>query len=389
MAAVLLAALGGGIWYFLKNDSSEEGLPISALGAGRRLSNNKCSGEGPGTLTHLPMDLADFSIIIPYGLMIGGHVTPIDHQYYSPMVFNSPRDTYPVYAMADSRLVDIQPRDTDRGREYRMVFSMTCTFLYYYDLVTSLGPDIQTAYENQGFGGLDLEVKGGQLIGRIGGQTLDFAVWDTTKPLTGFVNPDSYQAENWKIYTADPLDYVTAQIKEKMLAKYIRTVEPRSGKIDHDIDGRLIGSWFLEGSNGYAGSGGTQNQNYAAGHLSISPEHIDPTAFLVSFGNYQGQPQQFSISRSAPSPAEVSVETGLVKYALIGWQYLEGNTGRFWDRTSFPSVLPLTVVNRGFPSQGCVLFQLVEDRQLKMEAFPNQSCSAVSAFTSAANFYER
>ncbi|KKW05395.1 MAG: hypothetical protein UY40_C0021G0004 [candidate division CPR1 bacterium GW2011_GWC1_49_13] len=218
---------------------------------------------------------------------------------------------------------------------------------------------------------------------------MDFAVWDTTKPLTGFVNPDSYQAENWKIYTADPLDYVTAQIKEKMLAKYIRTVEPRSGKIDHDIDGRLIGSWFLEGSNGYAGSGGTQNQNYAAGHLSISPEHIDPTAFLVSFGNYQGQPQQFSISRSAPSPAEVSVETGLVKYALIGWQYLEGNTGRFWDRTSFPSVLPLTVVNRGFPSQGCVLFQLVEDRQLKMEAFPNQSCSAVSAFTSAANFYER
>ncbi|KKW05394.1 MAG: hypothetical protein UY40_C0021G0003 [candidate division CPR1 bacterium GW2011_GWC1_49_13] len=72
----------------------------------------------------MPMDLADFSIIIPYGLMIGGHVTPIDHQYYSPMVFNSPRDTYPVYAMADSRLVDIQPRDTDRGREYRMVFSI-------------------------------------------------------------------------------------------------------------------------------------------------------------------------------------------------------------------------------------------------------------------------
>ena len=35
----------------------------------------------------------------------------IDHQYFSPTIFNSPRDTYDVMAPADGRIVDIGPRD--------------------------------------------------------------------------------------------------------------------------------------------------------------------------------------------------------------------------------------------------------------------------------------
>ena len=386
----MLAAAGGGVWYFLKfRASPADPGQSAAVAAGKELAHNKCSGTGPGTLTALPMNFDDFSMILPYGGVIDNHVTPIDHQYYSPTVFNSPRDAYPVYAMADARLVDIQPRDTDRGREYRMVFSMTCTFLYYYDLVTSLSPDILAAFENRGFRGLDIAVTSGQEIGRIGGQTLDFAVWDTTKPLTGFVKPESYQAESWKIYTADPLDYAAPEVGEQMLAKYIRTVEPRSGKIDYDIDGRLIGNWFLEGTNGYAGSAeGTAMGSYARSHLSIAPDQIDPTAFIASFGDYQGRPAQLSLSRTSPNPSEVAVETGLVEYDLFNWQWREGN-GRDWDRFSFPSALPLTLFNEGFPSQGCALFQLIEDGQLKMEAFPGKTCRQVSGFTGAAKFYAR
>jgi len=397
VAVLALAGLGGGIWYFLKSKPPTGGNQdqnSAAVAAGKELANNKCSGTGPGMLTALPMNFGDFSMILPYGGMIDNHVTPIDHQYYSPTVFNSPRDTYPVYAMADARLVDIQPRDTDRGREYRMVFSMTCTFLYYYDLVTSLAPDIKTVYDknknSQGYvQDLDIQVKSGQEIGRIGGQTLDFAVWDTTKPLTGFVNPESYRSESWKIYTADPLDYAAADIREKMLAKYIRTAEPRSGKIDYDIDGRLIGNWFLEGTNGYAGSAEeTAMGSYARGHLSIAPDQIDPTAFIASFGDYQGRPRQISLSRTSPNPSDVAVETELVKYNLFNWQWREDN-GRDWDRFSFPSVLPLTLYNEGFRSEGCVLFQLVEDRKLKMETFPGKNCSGIGSFTSGAKFYER
>ncbi|MEX2053783.1 MAG: hypothetical protein WD940_02135 [Patescibacteria group bacterium] len=380
-----LALLAGGVWYFfLRENGAPADQNSAAIAAGKNLTGNRCAGEGPGTLTNLPMDLEDFAFIIPYGLMVGDHVTPIDHQYYSPTVFNSPRDTYPVYAMADARLVNIEPRDTERGREYRLVFTMTCTFLYYYDLVTSLAPDVQAAYDSRR---MDLEVQAGQLIGRIGGQTLDFAVWDTTKPLTGFVNPASYDGEAWKIYTADPLDYATDEIKHKMFSKYIRTAEPHSGKIDHDIDGRLVGNWFLEGTNGYAGKVGTQGPTYATGHLSIAPDHIDPTAFMASFGSYQGEPKQFSLSRSAPNPAEVAVSTGLVKYNLLPWNWQDGK-GKEWDRFSFPS-LPLTLINEGYITQGCVLFQLLEDRRLKMETFPGKSCSQVKTFTPAAKFYER
>ncbi|MCH8908147.1 MAG: hypothetical protein IH840_13745 [Candidatus Heimdallarchaeota archaeon] len=32
-----------------------------------------------------------------------------------------------------------------------------------------------------------------------------------------------------------------------MLEKNPRTVEPFGGKIDYDIDGRLIGNWYLQG----------------------------------------------------------------------------------------------------------------------------------------------
>ena len=35
------------------------------------------------------------------GLMVGGHVTPIDHQYYLPTNFRSAPDTYPVYSPID------------------------------------------------------------------------------------------------------------------------------------------------------------------------------------------------------------------------------------------------------------------------------------------------
>ena len=63
-----------------KQKSSE----TDAIKAGKQLSNNRCSGQGATKLTQLPMKQDDYSVILPYGLMVGGHVTPIDHQYFSP-----------------------------------------------------------------------------------------------------------------------------------------------------------------------------------------------------------------------------------------------------------------------------------------------------------------
>ena len=374
------------------NDTAEK----NALRAGKQLSNNRCKGEGvPYKLSHSPMEPEDFTHIIPYGLMVGGHVTPIDHQYFSPKDYRSPVDAYEVYAMADSSLVDIGTRTNKvhPATEYRLVFSVSCTFLYYYDLVTSLAPEIKTILDERGRDGFfsgNIPVKAGQIIGRIGGRTLDFAVWDTTKPLQGFVNPASYTGEAWKIYTADPLDYYTDELRQFILSRYVRTAEPISGKIDHDIDGKLIGNWFLEGSNGYAGPGGGQD-GYWIGHLAIAPDHYDPTQTIVSMGFLykkvgSDDQMQYMVLPGAMSPAEVGVDSGLARYDLARWEYSKTD-GSSWDKTTIAD----GVIAKSDPSRhfGCVLAQLTERRQLKFELFLERACDEVSDFTVQARLYAR
>lgn len=356
--------------------------------AGKSLTNNRCSGSDKPKLTRLPMDSQDYALILPYGLMVGGHVTPIDHQYFSPTVFDSPPDTYPVYAMADSYLVDIGTRQhPGQGRnknltitDYRLVFSVSCRLLYYYDLVTSLVPGLREQFDAAGG---NLKVLAGQVIGQIGGQTLDFAVWDMDKQLTGLLTPKLYLGERWKLYTVDPLDYYTDEIRTTALKKYLRTAEPRSGQIDYDVDGRLIGNWFQVGTNGYAGPGGGV-EGYWNGHLAVAPDYLDPTKFVVSIGNWPSGASQFGVIGNAPNPATVGVASGLVKFRLGLVNYKVGNA--FWDRKSIQT--PITMVPDA-NEQGCFLAQLTGPRSLKAEAFKGKSCANVSGFTSAAVIYER
>jgi hypothetical protein len=363
------------------NLSAEE----KAIKAGEYLTNNKCEGTGKLIFTHLPMKKEDFSTLIPYGLVVGDHVTPIDHQYFSPADFNSPRDAYPVYAMADATITEIQPRTNERGTEYRFVFAHSCTSLYYYDLVTSLTGKVKEAYDkNQR--DINLPIKAGEQVGKIGSQTLDFAYWDTDKPLTGFVKPASYDAEPWKIYTADPYPRYTPELRSLLIARNPRTAAPIAGKIDYDQPGKLIGNWFLEGTNGYAGRQGTQGPTYATGHLSFAPEHFDPTYFVVSMGDYGGRLGQFITKSNSPNPAKVAQATGLVKYELVGINYLRSD-GAPWDRMSLTK--PIKADNSG-QVVGTVLAQLIDGgSKLKFQAFPNKTVGQVSGFTSQAKTYER
>lgn len=371
---------GGSVSKIIQSNDTPENKSVKL---GKSLSGGKCSGTQKLTFTHLPMKESDFSIVVPYGLVVGYHVTPIDHQYFSPASYNSPRDAYPVYAMADAQIVDIQPRTNDKGTEYRFVFAHSCTSLYYYDLVTSLSGKVKEAYEKNR--SVNMPIKAGEQVGMIGGQTLDFAYWDTDKPLTGFVNPASYDGEAWKIFTADPLPRYTPKLRAIVEARNPRTVEPRSGKIDYDIDGKLIGNWFVSGSGGYSGKSQGRSDNYASTHLSIAPNLYDPTHFIISIGDFGGNAEQFAAKGNTPDPAKVSKATGLVKYDLQRYSYL-GPDGAFWDNMSLikgPKVKNIDL------TEGCLLVQMIEDREVKAEAFVKRSCSAVAGFTKAAKVYAR
>ncbi len=380
---------------FFSSSEEQNSSDSQAVRDGKRLTNNQCEGEGvPYKLSESPMKPDEFSTIVPYGLMVGAHVTPIDHQYFNPISYESGIDAYEVRAMADSNIVEITRRPRPFGQEYRMVFTISCTFIYYYDLVTSITPDIQQAWDDAKASreSLKIPVKAGQLIGRIGGQTLDFAVWDTTKPLSGFVVPEHYQSEPWKQFTADPLDYYTDELKEFILTRYERSAPPISGKIDYDIDGRLIGNWFLEGSDGYAGANTTVDGSYWSTHLSFSPDHYVPEWFVISIGDYKLEPgmdpgSQFMSEKNSPNPKDVSVETGLVKYDLTRWNYYD-ESGELWERSSVVKGLNI-ITNTQENMRACALVQMVKTRKLNFEVFKGQKCTTVTNFSAAVKVYTR
>lgn len=392
---IIIAALGG-VFLYVKGHQSKKASGSSiaailsssassddkAIAAGKRLSNNKCQGTDKLTFTHLPMNAADFGFLIPYGDVIGGHVTPIDHEYFTPALYNSARDSYPVYAMADATITDIQPRTNSRGTEYRFVFAHSCTSLYYYDLVTSLTGKVKTAYEAHG--DINIPIKAGDQVGAIGGQTLDFALWDTSKSLTGFVNPKSYDGEDWKLFTTDPFPSYTPELRAIVTARDPRTAPPIAGKIDHDIDGKLIGNWFITGTGGYSGNKHGE-EGYWKTHLAIVPSVYDPTVFIFSLGDFGGQALQFVTPTNAPDPSTVSVESGLVKYPLSKYRFNKAD-GSQWDNMTM-TLNPKPVAMSG--NEGCLLVQLTARRSLKAESFPQQACSGVAGFDASAKSYER
>jgi hypothetical protein len=391
---IVLGAIGFVGWKVFNKNSADGGSPSAilkskepadqkAIKAGKFISGGKCEGTGKLTFTHLPMREQDFNVLIPYGLVVGGHVTPIDHQYFAPRDYKSARDTYPVYAMADATITDIQPRTNERGTEYRFVFAHSCTSLYYYDLVTSLTGKVKEAYDKNRRD-INLPIKAGEQVGAIGGQTLDFAVWNTEKPLTGFINPASYDGEGWKIYTDDPYPYYTPQLRALLIERNPRTVEPIAGKIDYDIDGKLIGNWFEKGTGGYR-SESNKKMEYWGGHLSIAPNHYDPSAFVISLGDFAGEAAQFAAQGNSPDPASVGVDTGLVKYSLQKFGYNKPD-GTPWDNMS---IIKNPKLRANGPIEGCLLVQLTDKRLLKAESFPKKNCSAIAGFTASAKTYER
>ena len=80
---------------------------------------------------------------------------------------------------------------------------------------------------------------------------------------------------------------------------------------------------------------------------------------------------------------------GLVKFELVGSQYIVESIGEPWfgvTRTAAPDVIMLV-----YPQhvEGTVLFQLLADHRLKAEAFPGLRASQVNGFTEEAKIYER
>jgi hypothetical protein len=363
-----------------------------------------CVGKGTATITASPIALPDISYIQPMGLMIGGHVTPIDHGYfYIKGAVATPPVQAPVYAPLNGNISSVtrSVRNGDPAAsgsasatydDYAVTIEATCTFrVRFSNLVRfagTLGDKVGQLPANQSEQP-NYAVKAGELIGYTGLPTaggIDTWVENDDLTLSGFIDPAEYTAaETWKTHMADLFDYTSEPLKSQLLALLERDASPRWGKIGYDIDGKLVGSWFLVGSGGYAGLA-KMGDGYWAGHLAVAYDSNDPSQVEISFGNYLGSAQQFAVFGSTPDPATVDMSTGLVKYELGHLQSYSGTTGAEWDRLTY---MPHMRVRAAFGVSGTVLMQLVGTRSLEMEIFPGKPASQVTAFDSSALMYER
>ncbi|MDP3725716.1 MAG: hypothetical protein Q8R36_00790 [bacterium] len=351
--------------------------------------SSACKGRGTVNFTSPPMRIEEIGHIWPIGLMnaSSGHITPTDHGYYHPPNWK------PQEAEDASKFKDIlSPADGvitgigsigNRVGDYRMVIHHTCTFYTIYIHLRELSPKIlgiigkSTKNINT-----NIPVVAGEVIGRANGS--DFSVHNEEATLKGFVVPEHY-SEPWKIHTVDMFDYFLEPIKSQLLSKNVRQAEPRGGKIDYDIDGRLVGNWFVENTGGYRGGGYGGAEPYWATHLVFAYDSIVPSLVWISMGNYGGEAKGFAVKGNLPDPANVSVANGLLKYELVSAEY-KTDTGQFWDRISFAKVT--SAIETNFV-EGVVLVQMISDRKIKFEAFPGKTGAEVSGFTSAARVYER
>jgi hypothetical protein len=353
-------------------------------------SQGRAVGKGPVRFTHSPMRVEDTGTFVPYGLVVGGHVCPIDHAYFYPRSREAAVD---ILAPADGFIVVVSHRTqlagaTEQQRAYddfALTIEHSGTFYSQFDLLTQLDAvvldrlddAVRERFAARRMGpqvNARIPVKAGQVLGKVRGRSLDFGVVNTEVKLAGFLTPKLYGHYAWRIHVVDPLEFFDEPLKSKLLALNPRKVAPFGGKIDHDVDGRLIGNWFREGSGGYPGDR-RDPRGYWMGHLAFAPHHIDPSKFIVSIGDYDGRPRQWWVKGNAPDPAKVSEADGVVKYELI-WGRL-GSDGKVQVRHDADVV------------QGVALAQVLPNRKLKFEAFPGKSATDVRGFTTAAVVYER
>ncbi len=360
------------------------------------LSAGQCGGKGTVQYTKPLIALEDLGQITPLGRMFDSHVTPTDHQYWQPKNPNAAWSTYPIYAPADATIVSIertpagQSQTTDQKvtiqqPEFRIVMEHTCDFytilIHLHTLDESIAKQVTfNESTNRPSSPIRIAVKAGQKLATVGGNTFDVTTSDSTKKLTGFVNPATYNQEPWKVYTNDTISYYSDAYRSQLYAKVSRSAAPVGGMIDYDVDGKLSGNWYRQGSGGYSGN---MQQRYWDGHLAFAPNPFDGKTILVSTGHYLGATSaQFAVDPATPDPAKIGPENGLVKIKLYDYKLMSNGTE--WNATT-PS--KNVVVQRNGGVKATLLVQMQLDKTIKVEFVKGDSNQA--SFTSSAMVYER
>lgn len=369
---------------------------------------NRCQKIPSAKYTVLPVAIEDIKFVQPIGELREGHIVPGDHGGFDYKT--SPTSTpVKVFMPADGFLVRVEkhPYDPPAGypkslQHYHIYLEHSCTLFTGFVHLTEFAPEVLTASQaleqltkdrstQQKQAAFRIPLKAGQQIGTawsfglLGWVTVDLTV--TNK---GYLKPESYKGENWRIHSVPAFDYFEQPLKSNILAKNPRTAEPRGGKIDFDIEGKLIGNWFQKGTGGFRNDKVEPKQcgnwpcPYWDGHLALVYDYIDPAQLRVSVGFNTGMSGRtpFGVKGNAPDFKDTGVAEGLVKYELVGLKDISKERG--YDAES-----PLITVNDESSVLGTMLAQVIDKDTIKVEIVPGKTKDQISAFTPSVRVYHR
>ena len=369
------------------------------------------------TFTHPVVPLAEMAPSIPYGMMVSGHVTPIDHGYFGIKALSkSPSqltdaDYVKVTAPADGVITELSNLGSPNSNRVRISHGCGVYTVY---MVLNKPSGVLAKYADElatkGYVQLNVAIKAGEEFGSQRDTMLDFNVFAADTWLSGFANPGSYlSAETSKPYTADFLPFFKSDIRTVLEGFMQRTSAPRSGKIDHDVVGAAAGNWFLDGTNGYAGNFNSAYENattfvptgfipgkneYSWNHLAIAPHEVDTAHWIFStgwFADPKGDATQalMVISGSQVQPDKLTSSSGVVVYELAqASPILPVGSAARTPGSQEPWPIGYTVGPGR--SLGIVALQVNADNSLTIEIIPGAtSATQFTGFTANKRTYTR
>lgn len=354
-----------------------------------------CDNVPTPTFSNSPVATDQIRFIQPMGAMMDGHVTPTDHVYVSPLNPKAADNSYNVVMPADGKIVQVgampasyigdMAGQTVAPEDHRIVVSFNCRyfaiFIHVHQLSDAIKAEVGEIAPNENKQ-LNLSLKAGEPIGKIGGNPVDWTMVDVQTTLKGFITPSNYEREPWKIHSIDPFSVYTGNLREQLEAKSLRSKAPLGGKIDYDKAGALIGNWFKTGTNGYEGA---SQDRYYDGHLAVVPDYIDPDTTIVSIGNWEGKARQFVV-RGDVDPSKATKANSPVKYELTSIRYITPE-GADWN--AMGGLVKGLKLSQDEPVIGTILFEVQDGNKIKIQKFPGKTADQVSAFDANAQTYER
>lgn len=340
-----------------------------------------CQGYGVRALTVAPIDLDVIRSVHPLGKTGSSDViAPESHDLFFNNL-DTPVDSYAVVAPAAGVVVSVFEQGTFQNpgsgghKIYQVIIAHTCTEYTLFGSLSSVDPKVKAGQS----------ISAGQPVGRVGGShSWDFGVLDTARP-NRYVVPTHYSP--LKLYGRNAFDYFSDFLKLALAAKSPRNIAPKGGTLEFDQDGTLVGNWYRQGTGGFNPAPGTTD--YAKNWLAFTYDYIDVSHPRFSLGNYQGESRQFGVNHNAPDPVNVSVASGIIKYELVDYQWMNATTGQLEKNTDvFDPANTYTAVNDSSVI-GVLLAQLTTNRTLKLQVFPDKTADQVSGFTDQAILYQR